>query len=90
MAYRGVREGLQKMPSAKLVGLQERISDHMDAILRMFKPGAAITVVVRNPGFGDADVVLSSDDLDAVIGAIQALKTRPPTFKAGEPLPQGE
>lgn len=73
-------------PSQKLVAVQEQMSNHMDAILRLFKPGAKITVVVRNPGYGDADVVIGSDDLDEAIRAIERMKKRQPTFRAGEPL----
>lgn len=61
--------------------LQDSMSDHMDAILRCFKAGATITVVVRNPAYGDADVVIGNDDLDATIEAIQKMKARNPTFK---------
>jgi hypothetical protein len=49
------------MPSQALINVQQRMSDHMDGILRLFKPGAKITVVVRNPGHGDADVILGND-----------------------------
>jgi len=74
-------------PSPKLVSLQETMSDHMYAILRCFKPGATITVVVRNPAYGDADVVIGNDDLDKAIEAITTLKARNPTFAQGEKLP---
>lgn len=73
-------------PSRKLLTLQEQMSDHMDALLRCFKPGAVITVVVRNPGYGDADVVIGNDDLDKAIEAIAEMKKRPPTFQQGDPL----
>lgn len=78
------------MPSETIVNLQERMSNHMDAILRCFKPGATITVVVRNPKFGDADVVIGNDDLDAAIEAIKTMQKRQPTFKQGEPMPVAE
>lgn len=73
-------------PGQKLIAVQDEMSNHMDAMLRLFKPGAKITVVVRNPGFGDADVVIGNDDLDESIGAIERMKKREPTFRAGEPL----
>lgn len=74
-------------PSRKLVSLQETMSDHMDAILRCFKPGATITVVVRNPAYGDADVVIGNDGLDKAIEAIEKMKAKNPTFRQGEKLP---
>jgi hypothetical protein len=73
-------------PRLKLVAVQEEMSNHMDAIVRLFKPGAKITVVVRNPGYGDADVVIGSDDLDQAVQAIERMKKRAPTFRAGDPL----
>jgi hypothetical protein len=73
-------------PSKKLIAVQYEMSNHMDAMLRLFKAGAKITVVVRNPGFEDADVVIGSDDLDEAIAAIERMKKREPTFRVGEPL----
>lgn len=78
------------MPSDVIVGLQEKLSNHMDAILRCFKPGATITVVVRNPKYGDADVVIGNDDLDATIAAIQVMKRRAPTFQQGDTMPKAD
>jgi hypothetical protein len=70
----------------KLILLRERMSNHMDAIMSMFKPGAKITVVVRSPGYGDADVIMGDDDFDEVIASIQRAKARPPDFNKGDPL----
>lgn len=76
------------MPSKFLIGTHERLSDCMDEMLRCFKTGAVITVVIRNPGYRNADLVLGNDDLDAAIGAIQTLKVNSPTFKIGDPVPE--
>ena len=78
------------MPSQALINVQQRMSDHMDGILRLFKSGAKITVIVRNPEHGDADVILGNDDLDDAIAAINHLKAKEPTFKQGNPMPVGD
>ena len=50
----------------------DEVAQHMDRILKCFKPGAKITVIVRSPQIpGDTDFILTSDDLDEVISAIQ-------------------
>lgn len=42
---------------------------------RLFKPGAKITLIVRNPDVpGDAGALLTNDDLDVVIEEIQRRK----------------
>lgn len=69
-------DGLEKMPSKQLANLYEEMSDHIYAILRCFKTGAKITIVVRNPGY---DVVLGNDDLNASIEAIVKVKDSTPT-----------
>lgn len=62
------------LPAVQNVG--EQVSDHMDAILRLFKPGAKITVLVRQPH--DAEhkqgFVLTNDSLDDAILALEARK----------------
>lgn len=67
--------------SSVLAQLQADMSYHMDKIKRMFKPGAKITVVVRNPALPDADVVMGDDDLDKAIEAIRESQKREPTFR---------
>lgn len=42
----------------------------MDEILKLFKPGAMITVTVRRPGEPTQDFLMSNDDLDHVIALI--------------------
>lgn len=58
-------------PNVQRVG--ERVGDHMDYILAMFKRGAKITVVVRAPGHPDRDFVQTNDDLAE---AIEVLRRR--------------
>ena len=53
----------------------EIVADRMEEILQCFKPGALITVLVRNPSKPDGtqDFVLSNDSLH---NAIKALNQR--------------
>ena len=60
--------------SDTLLIMQDDLSNHLDAILAMFKPGAKATLVVRNPGHGDAGVVIGNDDLDEAIKEIERRK----------------
>jgi hypothetical protein len=47
-------------------------SQHMDKIIKKFKPGAKITVIVRSPQIpGDTDFILTNDDLEHVVMAIR-------------------
>jgi hypothetical protein len=50
-----------------------RISSHLEAIAAEFRPGAKLTLLVRNDiGAGkDADVVFTDDKLLAAIAALQ-------------------
>jgi hypothetical protein len=43
--------------------LVDAIGGHCDEILKLFKPGAEITVVVVNDDYGDAGVIVSNGDL---------------------------
>jgi len=47
------------------------ISDHMDNILRLFKPGAKIAVVMRHPGFPERDLVMTNDAIAEVIACLE-------------------
>ena len=55
----------------------------MEAILREFKPGAKITVVVRaaDDPQGLRDFVLSNDTIDDAIAVLQRRKTDPSTLR---------
>jgi hypothetical protein len=61
-------------PKAALLALEMGLAEALDRIKAMFKPGAKVTVVVRNPGYGDAGVVIGDDDLDEVIAEIERRK----------------
>ena len=45
-----------------------------DAIVGMFKPGAMVTILVRNPNFEKADVIITKDDWPSIIDSIKRLE----------------
>lgn len=52
--------------------LHENLSVHLDEILKHFKPGAKVTVVIRNPSVpGHSGLVIGNDDLDEAIAEIR-------------------
>jgi len=63
-----------------LAEVHSEISVHLAEISRLFK-NPKITIIVRAPDQPDGDVILSDDDLDRVIAAIENLKGRDPFFK---------
>lgn len=56
-----------------LTDVQNLTADCMDKIVKCFKSGAKITVLVRAPGFPDRDFVMTDDD---PAEAIEMLKRR--------------
>lgn len=66
-------------PNPRVQDASEIVAEHMDAILRLFKPGAKITVLVRHPGKrdGSGDFVLTNDELPDAITALQLRLTAP-------------
>jgi hypothetical protein len=56
--------------------LVRRIAEHALAVEGLFKPGARVTVVVRNPHVADGDVVVTTDDPKLAAKAIEDLDAR--------------
>ena len=56
--------------------VQGEVAYHMDEILKNFKPGAKITVLVRRPEHedGSQDFLMTEDDLDKAIAAITKVR----------------
>jgi len=55
--------------------LHADLSADLERIASRFK-SPKLTLVIRAPDLADGDVVLSDDDLDEAIGAIERLKSR--------------
>lgn len=70
------------MSDRALVKLQYDVAEHLELICKLFTKRPKITIVIRNPeldGEGrDADVVLTDDDFDLAIAAINRLRQRAP------------
>jgi hypothetical protein len=54
--------------------ITQDISHHLDAI-RVYFTAPKVTLLVRNPALDDGDFLLTEDDLDLVIRALQRLST---------------
>lgn len=59
------------MKSRRLTQLHADLAEHLEQIQQLFRPGAKVTLVVRNPGYGDAGVVIGDDDLDEAVKEIR-------------------
>lgn len=64
---------------SKLRNVSEQVADHMDAMLKLFKQGAKITVIVRQPDKPDQDFLLTNDTLDDIAAVAMRRKTDPKT-----------
>ncbi len=65
-----------------LQNAQEAVADYMDRIVKLFKPGVKITVVVRTPDFPERDFVMTDDAFCEVVATLNrrasvALGSRP-------------
>jgi hypothetical protein len=58
----------------KVNQVHAEVAEHCSQIAHLFKPGARVTVLIRNPGLGDGDMVVTDDSLDAAIAALENLK----------------
>jgi hypothetical protein len=58
--------------------LNNRLADvlarHVEPI---FKRGTRLTIIARTPGNDEADVLVTSDDLESIAALIERSKTRP-------------
>lgn len=46
--------------------VQDDVAHHMDSILKNFKDGAKITVIVRIPWDAEADFMMTNDTIDEI------------------------
>lgn len=54
-----------------LSDVQEMVGDYMDRIVKMFKPGVKITILVRTPDHPTRDFCMTDDNLDEVIAMVE-------------------
>jgi pyoverdine/dityrosine biosynthesis protein Dit1 len=60
-----------------LQNAQETCADYMERIVKLFKPGAKITVIVRTPYHPDRDFVMTDDNITDAIDALTRRKAAP-------------
>lgn len=59
-----------------VVEMHREIANHASKIRHLFKPGAKVSIVVRNPSLPDGDVLVSDDQIDDVKRALDRLATK--------------
>lgn len=52
------------------------IGQHLAEIKKLYKYPVKITIVIRNPGLFDADLVMSNDNTEDAIAAMRHLKKK--------------
>jgi hypothetical protein len=60
----------------KLADLHRVIANHAGEIADLFKSGAKVSIVVRNPSLADGDVFISDDSIDEVQRALDRLAVK--------------
>jgi hypothetical protein len=60
-----------------LTKLHAEVARHCGEIADLFKRGEArVTILIRNPGVTDGDIVVTDDQFDSAIAALHQLKTK--------------
>jgi hypothetical protein len=59
------------------------IANHAGEISDLFKPGAKVSIIVRNPSLADGDVFISDDSPEEVKRALDRLATKKEQRLAG-------
>lgn len=59
-----------------LKSLHAEVANHCGEISDLFKRGAKVTVLVRNPDLEDGDMLVTDDQIDLVIAALGKLKEK--------------
>jgi hypothetical protein len=59
--------------------VRNRCSEHLEQIESLFKAGAKVTLIVRQPSDPEQDFMLSSDTLAGAMEVLERSKARAPT-----------
>jgi hypothetical protein len=51
--------------------VQHDVSEYMDDIKRLFKPGVKIAVLVRTPGYPERDFMMTDDKIEELAAMIE-------------------
>jgi hypothetical protein len=73
---RSERMKTRRKPWTNLEMLRAEVAGHMDDMLKLFKDGVKIAVVVFDPENAGRDFCLADDDLDGFIDALRRCKNR--------------
>lgn len=68
---------MPELSEAEKIALRNKIADRLVDMEAMFDPRCKLTFVMRAPHLGDGDLVVTGDDIDAVIAALTRLKIKP-------------
>jgi len=60
----------------RLGEVHAEVAEHCAQVARLFKPGARVTILIRNPSLADGDMVVSDDQMDLVTAALLRLKQK--------------
>lgn len=64
---------------AAMLFFQQRIEAQLNNIERIVGPHYKLSLICRNTGPGDKDILLTSDDWEKVVACIQVMINRPDT-----------
>lgn len=67
------------MNSHAVTLVRNRCSEYLEQIESLFRSGAKVTLIVRQPSDPEQDFMLSSDTLDGAMEVLQRSKARAPT-----------
>lgn len=59
------------MPKMSVDELHGEIADALERLSRLFVPGMKLTFIARMPGNGEADVLVSEDEMAEIIALVQ-------------------
>jgi hypothetical protein len=52
------------------------VANHSGEIADLFKPGAKVKILIRNPGLDEGDMAVTDDSFDSAIEALEKLKAK--------------
>jgi hypothetical protein len=61
---------------SRIRGVHAEVANHCGDIADLFKPGAKVTILIRNPSQADGDMVVTDDEIDLAMQALQRLKEK--------------
>ena len=75
------------LSQAEYADLHTTLSDRLERIATLFRPGVRLTLIVRQPGNPDGTTYLSDDNVDDVLSAINYTREKA-VYVAGPAEPE--